>query len=226
MSDAPHYCILIYSKYSKLCENAIPLAKRAPQVKLLCADNKAVRERLKASKIAIKFIPTILLIFTNGTVEKYEGSQVIKILEHVVNTENPPVQPIKPKFLQPPKKQPIQEPEEEEEEEEIVVPVRKLKPKPIPKSKPKSKMRKQPVMPIEEEEEEENFEATPIEELIEEEEEEENETGLKFSDKLEKPMAKNDKRPMTNSMNIAQQIAKERDMEEQLIDSKKAKGRR
>lgn len=232
MSDgSPQYCILIYSKYSEICKNAIPLAKRSAQIKLLCADNKLVRERLKSSKIGIKYIPTILLIFVNGTVEKYEGSHVIKVLEHVVNTENP-VQPKpqpqlnKPKFLRKQPKQPEPEEDEIEEEddgEEIMVPIQKPIPKPKPKQK--SKMRKQPVVPVPEPEEEIE-EATPIEDLLDETEEEDIETGLKFSDKLEKPLAKNDKRPMTNSMSIAQQIAKERDIEEQLIDSKKAKGRR
>ena len=121
------YTALLYSKYSKHCTdliNRIDLSNIdfTKETKLLpvCIDNDEIRKKIISStNIEIHSVPTVLIIYEDGGVEKYEGEDAFSWVEDIINkkslqkplqlpqnAQQPPVQPP----MQPPMQQPTQPP--------------------------------------------------------------------------------------------------------------------
>jgi hypothetical protein len=93
-SNGLSYTILIYSKYSdnsaKLT-NLITSNNLQIPIQYLCIDNKDVRNRiLSSSKIKIKLVPSILNVFNNGVVQLYEGNYAFQFINNLIDTITPP----------------------------------------------------------------------------------------------------------------------------------------
>ena len=71
--------VLFWSKYSPQCKKLIDLMNQHDaNIEKCCIDNQVMRKRLAAdTRIKIKVVPTILSIYDNGIVEKYEGEESI-----------------------------------------------------------------------------------------------------------------------------------------------------
>ena len=93
------FTVLLYSKYSDFSTNLISQINAYQSVfienfniKLLCIDNEAVRKRIMNSKkISITSVPTILVIYEDGGVEKYENNDafiwVNEVLQRITSLE-------------------------------------------------------------------------------------------------------------------------------------------
>lgn len=118
------FSVLIYSKYSKFSSEIVSQFNQYQNafvenfnMKLLCIDNELVRKRiLNSKKINISFVPSILVIYEDGGVEKYENNDAFiwvneviqrittlskkeQIVEQEDNTENQEEEEIKPKKI-------------------------------------------------------------------------------------------------------------------------------
>ena len=94
-------CVLLYSKYSQTCKNlvtSIPkFVKDKIGLQLVCVDNEDIRKRItKSSSVKINSVPTILLLYSNGGVEKYEGNTSFLWLNQIINQLAPPQPPQPP----------------------------------------------------------------------------------------------------------------------------------
>jgi hypothetical protein len=74
--------VLFWSKYSPHCKKLIDLMNQLnANITKCCIDNKDMRKRLAAdTRIKIKVVPTILSIYDNGIIEKYEGDKAFDLL--------------------------------------------------------------------------------------------------------------------------------------------------
>lgn len=94
------YSILLYSKYSTQSKKILDLMTSSNinftstvNLRNLCIDSKVVRDRIKNSKINIKYVPCILTIYSNGFVEKYDGMNAFNWVEEVIKQLTPPPPP-------------------------------------------------------------------------------------------------------------------------------------
>lgn len=96
-------CILLHSKYSNTSNSLIKYIKTCGinfdeivKLQYVCVDNEEIRNRiLKNTQIQIETVPCILLIYNDGGVEKYEGSDVFEWCKEVVKEFLPKSQPTK-----------------------------------------------------------------------------------------------------------------------------------
>jgi hypothetical protein len=74
--------VLFWSKYSPHCKKLIDLMNQLnANITKCCIDNNDMRKRLAAdTRIKIKVVPTILSIYDNGIIEKYEGEKAFDLL--------------------------------------------------------------------------------------------------------------------------------------------------
>ena len=77
--------ILLYSKYSQHSNSILKLISTTNlNITKLCIDNNDVRKLiLKSNNIIIKYVPCILIIFSNGKIEKYEGSKAFQLVNEL-----------------------------------------------------------------------------------------------------------------------------------------------
>ena len=206
--------ILVYSKYSSHCKTLFEKLRESQVdfkslygLKLLCLDNERVRQvLLNNKKIELWIVPTVLVLFPDGVVEKYEGGTAVnwvesKISEHRAAPPEPPREmprtrlpdvpeengydqspepPARPPARQPdPPRPPPRQPN-------------RTPPRPAPKKKPVRKPRPPPPEEEEEEEEEEAYERgrTSIEEV----EDEDYETESEPEDEPRPPRPRGDRR--------------------------------
>lgn len=86
------FTILLYSKYSKFSTNLISTVNQYQNIfvenfnmKTLCIDNENVRKRILSSKkISITCVPSILIIYEDGGVEKYENTDAFNWIEEII----------------------------------------------------------------------------------------------------------------------------------------------
>ena len=86
------YTALLYSKYSKHCTdliNRIDLSNIdfTKETKLLpvCIDNDEIRKKIISStNIEIHSVPTVLIIYEDGGVEKYENNDAFNWVEEII----------------------------------------------------------------------------------------------------------------------------------------------
>lgn len=87
-------CVLLYSKYSQKSKKLMDIIKFSGidfesefNLTTLCVDNEDVRQRILNSKsIEIKIVPCILIVYTDGGVEKYEGTTAADWIEEKINS--------------------------------------------------------------------------------------------------------------------------------------------
>jgi hypothetical protein len=123
------FSVLLYSKYSKFSKELIDMIEKSSvdfitnfKLKLLCIDNEDIRKKIANSKqIDIKSVPSLLIVYNDGGIEKYEDSKVFNWFENIIVQLLPPP-PGKQEL--PPQK--IEDPIEEIEEE-IIKPKKKKK---------------------------------------------------------------------------------------------------
>jgi len=74
--------VLFWSKYSANSKKLINLMNQYDaKIETVCIDNETVRKRLvKDKKIGISVVPTILALYQNGVIEKYEGEKAFELL--------------------------------------------------------------------------------------------------------------------------------------------------
>jgi hypothetical protein len=74
--------VLFWSKYSANSKKLINLMNQYDaKIESVCIDNETVRKRLvKDKKIGISVVPTILALYQNGVIEKYEGEKAFELL--------------------------------------------------------------------------------------------------------------------------------------------------
>lgn len=114
-------CILLYSKYSDKSQKLLNALKISPvdltsKVGLtpVCIDNSNIRKKISnTTKLDIEYVPCILIVHNNGTVEKFEANDCINWIEETVRNLLPPQQPPpQPVYRQPPPP-PVEPPSEE-----------------------------------------------------------------------------------------------------------------
>jgi hypothetical protein len=103
----------------------------------VCIDNEGIRSQiLKANKIEISTVPCVLIVYSTGGVEKYEGENAFQWINETVSKFMPPHQnqpeqipqkQVPRKIISRPVSKREEEEEEEEEEEPIQKPLRKVK---------------------------------------------------------------------------------------------------
>ncbi len=109
----PNFVVLLYSKYSQTCKNLISTLQQRPisYLQPLCIDNSQVRKRITESKdLSIESVPCVLISFSNGTVEKYDGQHAFKWIQETLQRLYPPEsqRPSSEKSPQPVQQQPQQ----------------------------------------------------------------------------------------------------------------------
>ncbi len=109
----PNFVVLLYSKYSQTCKNLISTLQEKPisYLQPLCIDNSQVRKRITESKdLSIESVPCVLISFSNGTVEKYDGQHAFKWIQETLQRLYPPEPqlPSSGKSPQQPQQQPQQ----------------------------------------------------------------------------------------------------------------------
>jgi hypothetical protein len=127
--------IVVYSKYSQKSTLLIQSVANAGlgHFKTICIDNEQIRKKLQSSKkINITMVPCILVLYSTGVVEMYEGASAFEYINMQIQQLLPPVQPIQQQRVH------YQEPIEEivdHEPPKIAVTKRKEKPpmRPNPK---------------------------------------------------------------------------------------------
>jgi len=83
--------VLFWSKYSANSKKLINLMdQHNAKIESVCIDNESVRQRIaKDKKIGISVVPTILALYQNGVIEKYEGEKAFELL-YSAFPQNPP----------------------------------------------------------------------------------------------------------------------------------------
>jgi hypothetical protein len=118
----PQHSVLLYSKYSQTCNKLFEITNSSgidfsKILSLVCIDSEDVRKRIKNDKrFGIQTVPCLLLLYTNGTVEKYEGQDVFIWTTNIISRLNPPPPPPPPPPQQLPI--PVQNPKKSMEESE------------------------------------------------------------------------------------------------------------
>jgi len=74
--------VLFWSKYSSSCKQLLGEMKSyGAMIDTVCVDNPKIRKRIATNpKLQITVVPTLLSIYQNGVVEKYEGEKVFQLL--------------------------------------------------------------------------------------------------------------------------------------------------
>lgn len=98
----PQHSVLLYSKYSQTCNKLFEITSSSgidfsKILSLVSIDSEDVRKRIKNDKrFGIQTVPCLLLLYTNGTVEKYEGHDVFLWTTNIISRLNPSPPPPPP----------------------------------------------------------------------------------------------------------------------------------
>jgi hypothetical protein len=92
--NEPNFSTLIYSKYSKNSTKFLELIKNSGvdftsfmKMEWLCIDNQKIRNRvLSNTKIEVKSVPCVLVVFPSGNIEKYDGESVFNWANNIINS--------------------------------------------------------------------------------------------------------------------------------------------
>ena len=117
-------CVLLYSKYSSQSQqlmkgiqlSAVDLVSSI-RLSTVCIDNESIRSKIqKATSVEVTSVPTILLVYNNGGVEKYEGARAFQWISEVIQQLKPkpkprPIAPSQSTSLPSPPKQVTNPPE-------------------------------------------------------------------------------------------------------------------
>lgn len=77
--------VCLYSKYSQRCKEFLDDVRDEMGIRMLCIDNKKVREQIERDENGyhVKMVPCVFLFFSNGRLEKFEGSDAFVWLRKV-----------------------------------------------------------------------------------------------------------------------------------------------
>lgn len=92
-----HLCVLLYSKYSPMSTKLMSALSTCPVdlsttvgIRPVCIDNEDIRSQiLNDKKIEINSVPCLLIAYSTGNVEKYEGSNAFEWIEQTVSKYMP-----------------------------------------------------------------------------------------------------------------------------------------
>jgi hypothetical protein len=91
--------VLLYSQYSKSSKKLLDIFTTSSIVpeeiglSTVCIDNEKIRKRiLKSNKVKIESVPCILILYNDGGVEKFDGSNAFRWVEDII-TQFTPQQP-------------------------------------------------------------------------------------------------------------------------------------
>ena len=102
-------CVLLYSKYSPSSQRLVTALQSAPidirttmGLTFVCIDNEDIRSKIQTStSVEVNIVPTVLMVYNNGGVEKYEGDRAFMWAQQTVQNLSPPP-PSPPPPLPPP----------------------------------------------------------------------------------------------------------------------------
>ena len=87
--------VLLHSKFSQNSINLLELIKQSEisnyiQINDVCIDNKLVRKKIqKNNNFDIKYVPCLLSIADDGSVEKYESEDAFNFITQIINEITP-----------------------------------------------------------------------------------------------------------------------------------------
>ena len=93
--------IILYSKYSQNSKRILDSLRsvnidweKLINLQLICIDNENIRKRILASKdIQIKTVPCILILYSDGVVEKFDGPNSFEWVENIIQKNEQPKMP-------------------------------------------------------------------------------------------------------------------------------------
>ena len=91
----PDNIICLYSKFSPNCKRFSSVAgPKIPIIKFVCIDNEKVRQKVLANlSIQVQVVPCILLTYSNGVIEKFDGENAFRWAAGIIQKmERPQVQ--------------------------------------------------------------------------------------------------------------------------------------
>lgn len=117
--------ICLYSKYSQRCKEFMDEMGEDLDIQMISIDNQKIRETVlrDSQGYHVKTVPCIFLLYGNGRLEKYEGSDAFVWLRKVKEALEEP-SPSKSEVQQEEVSQPLVIPTDEEEEPEQAVAVK------------------------------------------------------------------------------------------------------
>lgn len=141
----PQFSVLVYSKFSQSCKQLISIIEQVQQngldfmsatgLQTLCIDNDKVRKRiLNNPDIDVQKVPCILVVYSNGNVEKYDGGFAFNWVSAALQQITPPPAEPQPK--------PVKDPAE------LVEPVEPVEPSIATVSSPKKNKKRPKMRPI------------------------------------------------------------------------------
>ena len=102
--------VLLYSNYSPHSKKLMNIIESSPDfiqltnLQYLCVDNSRVRERIeKSNNMRVDTVPCILLVYSDGGIEKYDGSHAFRWVEEIITKYVTPPPPPTPTPPPPPK---------------------------------------------------------------------------------------------------------------------------
>ena len=111
--------VLLYSKYSPNSKKMLDMLQnskidlRVLSIQLVCIDNENIRKRIiSCSSVEIKTVPSVLVLYPDGGVEKFDGSHSFQFIENIIQNYiklNTPEQPPQPPPQQSPQQPPPQQ---------------------------------------------------------------------------------------------------------------------
>lgn len=93
MNEQHTFVLMLYSKYSRRCEDILKTLQDYPIsfLDLFCIDNKVIRKIVLNSKYGIASVPCILIGYANSRIDKYEGEDCMNWLKQTLAMIYPPV---------------------------------------------------------------------------------------------------------------------------------------
>jgi hypothetical protein len=104
-----NFSILFYSRYSQFSMQLLEAMQHLPvdfagwvNLRLLCVDNEKVRSKVtNQPPYYIDRVPTLIVTYLNGGVEKYVDDGIFKYIDDIVNSLLPPPPPPPPAPIEP-----------------------------------------------------------------------------------------------------------------------------
>lgn len=94
----PEYSVLLYSKYSPISNQLQNIIQKSGinfekifSLQFLCIDNEKIKNRvINNPNIDVNTVPCLLLVYTNGGIEKYDGNSIFEWFEQQIYNINKP----------------------------------------------------------------------------------------------------------------------------------------
>jgi len=218
----PQMIVLIFSKYSELCgqlinmiqSSGVDIAGETGMVPL-CIDKQKIRQKVMSDRqLGVTTVPSLIIAYSDGTVEKYDGIMAVNWVQNVIQNLTamaPPVQ--QPQPTQQTQPQPVQQPQQPQQPQPQVTQIQLPQSTEIsPNNQPE--MINQPNVPG-------GLQGTSIEDLPFDDDDELAQGAQRASEFLSQQRqsssaGRNDEksRKAADITNRAQNIAKEREMED------------